>query len=180
MCQALQELDIKSRAAESIVDDWQGPIVDEIESETESAQPSTRLVRLLWPLDQLISLLFEGVECAHRVREACDKINKAMAVDDGESGKLIAIAQTGVESTKRLIKAIRITLMIIDMFKSQGLAIARADELEDCPSVLSEIIDDMEKFSEDVSWEQMGREALSSDELLEIRAHLLSTGQASA
>jgi hypothetical protein len=33
---------------------------------------------------------------------------------------------------------------------------------------------------EDAEWERMGREALSTDELLEIRAYLLATGQASA
>lgn len=180
MCQALQELDIKSRAAESIVDDWQGPIVYEAETTTKAVQPSAHFVRLCWPINQLVGLLLTGVECARRVREECDKINKNEAAEEGEAEKAIAITRTAVDSMNRLTKAIRIALSIIDMLKSQGLQVNRAEELEGCPAVLSLIIEDLERFAEEIGWEDVNKRALPLSDFKALAAHLVETGKATA
>lgn len=59
MCQELHDLDIQSRAAESIVEDWRGPIVRE-----DAAKNDTRAI---WTINELVALLLRAVELSRDV-----------------------------------------------------------------------------------------------------------------
>jgi hypothetical protein len=177
MCQLFQELDIQSRAAESIVGDWQGPLV-KVAGAPDSAMDVT-LVRSVWTINELISLLLQGAGLARRVPEICADLKK-QNVDGGDSAKVVATARGFVGSIQRLSKAVRIALSILDMFKSQGLSIERASELEECQLALAKISDEVGRISEDMEWEELNRRALPLAEFKELAAYLTETGKASA
>ena len=62
MCHELRDLDIQSRAAESIVEDWQGPIVCE-----DAANSDIAATRAIWTINELVALLLRAVELFHNV-----------------------------------------------------------------------------------------------------------------
>lgn len=178
MCQALHELDIQSRAAESIVEDWQGPIVRQGDADA-AVNNDVAVTRVVWTITELVSLLLNVVELARRVPGQCAEINKRQAVEQGESADVITTVRGFVVSMRRLERTIRAALGILDLFKSQGHSIARADELNACPLELSEMIDKVARFAEDLEWEELDKQALPLAEFKELAAHLLETGKAS-
>lgn len=181
MCQTLHDLDIQSRAAASIVDDWQGPIAGDSQTSGElTAQSGAALVRSVWTINELVALLLHAVDASHGVPEICAEINKRQAVDDGHTEKVVATIRGFVVSMRRLDRAIRAAINIVDMLQGQGLSIARADELLECPVVLSEIIDEVVRFSEDLEWESLSKQALPLSEFKELAAYLVEAGKASA
>lgn len=181
MCQTLHDLDIQSRAAASIVDDWQGPIAGDSQTSGElTAQSGAALVRSVWTINELVALLLHAVDASHGVPEICAEINKRQAVDDGHTEKVVATIRGFVVSMRRLDRAIRAAINIVDMLQGQGLSIARADELLECPVVLSEIIDEVVRFSEDLEWGSLSKQALPLSEFKELAAYLVEAGKASA
>ena len=180
MCNALHELDIRSRAAESIVDDWQGPIVTEDDASSGTGtQSESTLVRSIWTINELVALLLQvvGIRAAFPISAA---VNIRQAVDDGESEKVVATIRGFVVSVSRLDRAIRVALNIVAMFREQGHSIKRADELAECPLILSERIDELVRFSEDIEWERLDKQALPLAQFKELAAYFVETGKASA
>ncbi|HET6881423.1 MAG TPA: hypothetical protein VFI31_14770 [Pirellulales bacterium] len=181
MCHSLHELDIRSRAAESIVDDWQGPIVTEEEGSLRSGSLcEPELVRSVWTINELVALLLEVVDVSHGVHKKCAEVDIKQAVEDDESEKVVATIRGFVASVSRLDRAIRVALNIVAMFREQGYSIERADELAECPLILSERIDEVVRLSEDIEWEQLNNQALPLAEFKELAAYFLETGKASA
>lgn len=155
----VKELDIQSRAAASLVEEWQAP---------------DKVIRAVWKLEDLIKLLVHAADIANDVRNG-------MANRNGEADEQLAASAAYVlASLMRLKKAADGALHVIEMFDSQGYSIDGSTELRQCVEALPGVIADAEAFAEALEWKQLEQTAISSDRIRAVAEYLNSTGQASA
>jgi hypothetical protein len=181
MCTAFQELDIRSRAAASIVDDWQYTILPHAESDETRGDKGRKQVKSVWKLDEVIELLVDATKHSAKVPEICNTIKLETSADDGESSAILSQIEAFSGSLRRLNKAINGAISILEMFESQGIKLRRTSaELRECLGEIDNMLAYVENFREALEWEQLERTAVSSDRILAVADYMRSTGQASA
>jgi hypothetical protein len=180
MITVLQELDIKSRAVVSIVDDWQGPVASGTASDLFAAKEGSRPVRSVWKLDDIVDLIIQTVEAAGRVPGLCDAIDKDKAIADREVENIISTLDGVAKSLELLARAIATAVSIVEMFESQGIRVARANDLRECSFKFNGLVNHLHQFSEALGWDDLNRRALSSEEFKQLTQYLIETGKASA
>jgi hypothetical protein len=156
----LQDFDVHSRGVAMLVEDW------------EAKQPA---VRQTWKVEDLLTLVVDAVAAAADVQAASLKA--------AEPPLTVADRISRLAYFLRLIEQLMTSAGLIEdrvcMFESDGYAVANADRLRLAISRLSEIIGEVRTALEQAEWEELDQQALSTQELLEIRDYLRATGQAS-
>lgn len=164
MC-TLKELDVQSRAAVSLVEDWQG--------EHEA-------VREIWKLEDVIELIIAAITGSEEVRARIIDPNRGR-IQNAEPRKLLLYTLSyALEAIRRLTVAVDGVARVIAMFESQGYDVGRASELKEKRKVLSDIVKSIESFHEELEWQDLELTAPPSSTIRAVADYLESTGQASA
>lgn len=158
----LHELDIQTRAATALVEDWQGP---------------HRVVRAIWKLEDVISFLVTNIASAHGLQ--CTFANQDGA-DEAEHKALTDRLSYFLESLERLRNAAQGVLRIVEMFESEGYPVAKSDDLRTSLGALPQIIQQVETLHENLDWKALEKELIPNERLLKVHEYLSSSGQASA
>jgi hypothetical protein len=164
MC-TLRDLDVQSRAAVSLVEEWQ----------REHAT-----VRFIWKLQDIIGLLLEALSGSLEVRECVAAGDGGEVADSHEREKLIPRIAYFLDTLKRLQAATESVLGIVSMFESEGYPVESADKLREKRAAIPEIIREVDAFREELEWMDLEKTALPSATIRAVADYLASTGQASA
>jgi hypothetical protein len=161
MMPTLQDFDVRSRGVAMLVEDWEA---------------KHAAVRQTWKVEDLLRLVVDAVSAAAEVyADSLKPVVTAIALAD-------RISQSGY--FLRLLEQLMTSASLIEdrvcVFESEGYAVAGADRLRRAISRLSEIVGAVRAALEEAEWEELDQQALSTQELLEIRDYLRATGQASA
>lgn len=164
MC-SLKDLDIQSRAAVALVEEWQTPHT---------------IVREIWKLEDLLELLVCATDAAMGIRAKIANRNGTPAIEGELAYQLAPMTAYLLESLQRLKQAVDGAMHVVEMFESQGYSIENSSELRRRVSVLSDLISDIEAFTEALEWQELERLAIPSDRIRAVADDLKSAGQASA
>ncbi|HEX5446413.1 MAG TPA: hypothetical protein VFW87_21525 [Pirellulales bacterium] len=164
MCN-LRELDVQSRAAVSLVEEWQG--------EHEA-------VREIWKLEDVIELITTAINGSEGVRERV-LAHRGGSVKDAEQRKVLLYTLSyTLDAIRRLTQAVDGVARVIAMFESQGYDVGRAAELKGKWKMLADVIKALESFNEELEWRELELTAPPSSTIRAVADYLESTGQASA
>jgi hypothetical protein len=158
----LHELDIQSRAAAALVEDWQGP---------------HKVVRAIWKLEDVISFLVTNTASAQGLQRTFAEQEGA---DEGDHKALTDKLSYFLESIQRLRSAAENVLRIVEMFESEGYAVSKADDLRTSLGILPQIIEQIDALQENLEWRRLEKELIPNERLIKIHEYLSSSGQASA
>lgn len=157
----LQDFDVRSRGVAMLVEDW------------EARQAA---VRQTWKVDDLASLVVDAIAAAAEVRAA----SRNQAVPGQSLADRIGKLAYFLRLLDQLMNSANLIEDRVSVFESEGYAVDNADQLRQAISLLSEMISDVRSDLEEAEWQELDQQALSTQELLEIRDHLRASGQASA
>lgn len=164
MC-TLKELDVQSRAAVSLVEEWQG--------EHEA-------VREIWKLEDVIELIITAITGSEEVRARIINHNHGRILSGEPRKVLLYTLSYALDALRRLTVAVDGVARVIAMFESQGYDVGRASELKEKRKVLPDIVKSLESFHEEVEWQELEHTAPPSSTIRAVADYLKSTGQASA
>lgn len=158
---SLQEFDIRSRGVANLVDEWEVHHAD---------------VRKVWKVEDLIGIALLVIEKAKELH--------AYYAEHGEfptpAGTL---AEKGdfdyfVHLLRQLLRAATRIEDRASVHESEGYSVRRADELR---TGIREIAAFVEAYDAEArEWNELDKQALSSDDFKALTAHLIATGKASA
>lgn len=146
MC-TLRELDVQSRAAVSLVEEWQ--------REHEA-------VRAIWKLEDVIQLIVAASRGSVAVRERVVARGEERVADAKARQTLICTITYFLDALRRLRAAIQGIVPVVSMFESEGYRIESAKDLREQQAILPDIIKDVEGFQESLEWEELEDTAIPS------------------
>lgn len=164
MC-TLKELDVQSRAAVSLVEEWQG---------------EHKAVREIWKLEDVVELIITAVNGAEQVRARILEHNGGPVQSPEPRRVLLYTLSYALDALRRLTEAVDGVARVIAMFQSQGYDVGRASELKEKRKALPDIVKSLESFHEDLEWQELELTAPPSSTIRAVADYLKSTGQASA
>ncbi|OYV95156.1 MAG: hypothetical protein B7Z73_02550 [Planctomycetia bacterium 21-64-5] len=157
----LQDFDVRSRGVAMLVEDWEA---------------KHAAVRQTWKVEDLLKLVVDAVSTAADVHAA--------SLESGAPPLTLADRISKLAYFLRLLEQLMVSASLIEdricVFESEGYSVANADHLRQAISRLSEIVIAVRAALEEAEWQELDQQALSTQELLEIRDYLRATGQASA
>lgn len=164
MCN-LKDLDIQSRAAVALVEEWQAP---------------QKTVRTIWKMEDLIELVVRATDAARDMQNKIAHRDGKPLFDGENEHDLKSMTAYLLESLQRLKQAADGAMHVVEMFDSEGYSIERSAELREAVTILPALIVDIERFAEALEWEELERTAMPSERIRAVADYLRSTDQASA
>ncbi|MGH7192919.1 MAG: hypothetical protein ACREJM_05200 [Candidatus Saccharimonadales bacterium] len=152
---SLHDFDVRSRGIADVVEVW---------NSQETA------VQTIWKPADLIAASMDLVNAADQIRDRvrlngshCDAVEVVVPIYFHGLLQRLKGALTAIEGR----------------VGAQGLSMNQRTDLRQAVELLSEILADLARSAEAADWEQLNREALTTQELLDVRAYLRESGQAS-
>jgi hypothetical protein len=142
----------------------------------EDWQARHMAVRQMWKVEDLLKLVLDAIAAGIEVHENAETTELPQPALSAQISKLAYIL--------RLLEQLLCSAALLDdrvsLFESEGYNIANAELLRQAIDRLSGIIRGVRGSLEEAQWQELDEEALSTQELLEVRDYLRSSGQASA
>jgi phosphoglycolate phosphatase-like HAD superfamily hydrolase len=181
LCEALHDLDVKSRAAFSIVNDWRGPICEKEQVDDLQPTASPSPVQTVWNVTDLFKFLVEALKGSRSILATCESISPKKSVEEGESREMRGLLEAYMEMARRLSSAVSGFISILTQIEDQDgkLAIVSSNTQKYLEE-LTKAIEFAEHFSQCLEWEELNSQALAPSEFKRLAAYLLETGKASA
>lgn len=179
LCDALHDLDVRSRAVVSIVNDWKEATSEQKKGDKSQPAESQSSVETVWSFPDACKLLIQTLESSRRIVDICKSTPPKKLVDEGESGQVRASLQEYLKSTGRFRGALSDFISLLNRLTVEG-AKSAAVAVQGVLDALTEATKFVEEFLELLEWEELNRQALSPGEFQQLAAYLLKTGKASA
>jgi hypothetical protein len=179
LCDALHDLDVRSRAVVSIVNDWKEAAGEQRGLEESQPIDSSSSVQRVWNFEDICRLLNQALESSQGIIDFCKYASPKRLFDEGESSQGRAMLQEYLKITERFRGSLPDFISVLNRLASQEAcaAIAPVQRIMD---ELLERIKCVEHFLELLEWEELNRQALSPSEFKQLAAYFLETGKASA
>ncbi|HUY37011.1 MAG TPA: hypothetical protein VMV69_30110 [Pirellulales bacterium] len=167
MCR-LREFDVRSRAIATLVDDW---------------RLQQAIVRSIWKLDDLLKLAIEAVDSASKLD--ANGFDREFGAQGGTSEAQVDRDQATdaleyfVAGLRKLTSSVNTIDEWVGIFEHEGHQLENATAFRQSSSSLAGVVAKHEAAI-DAQWEELDRQSLSSEEMLEGAACLRSSEQASA
>jgi len=167
MCQ-LREFDVRSRAIATLVDDW---------------QLQHAIVRTIWKLEDLLTLVIEAVDSASKLD--AKRLDREFGTQGGTSEALADLDQATdvleyfVAGLRKLTSSTKTIDEWVGIFEHEGCQLENATAFRQSCALLASVAAKHEA-TVDAQWEELDRQSLSSEEMLAVAAYLRSSEQASA
>jgi hypothetical protein len=162
----LRELDIKSRGAAALVDEWW--------------EGEHKIVRTIWRIEDVINLFIDAAEAALDVQKQMGILDGRTIPNDQLREGLICSTAYFLNSIERLRKSSDDAERAVQLFESQGFHVEKAAQLRAAISTLPTIAEATEAFLDKLEWEGLEKELIPTERLVKIGQFLHESGQASA
>lgn len=133
-------------------------------------------VRRTWKLQDLIQLVVDAVSAAIEVQQSL----VTQTLQPCEPSEATRNVGYFLQLSEQLLVSAGLVEDRVSVFESEGHSVESADSLRQSVSRLAQIVGELRAVVEEAEWHEIDQQALTNDELLEIRDYLRSSGQASA
>ncbi len=162
----LRELDIKSRGAAALVDEWW--------------EGEHKIVRTIWKIEDVINLFIDAAEAALDVQKQMGILDGRTIPNDELRDGLISSTSYFLNSIERLRKSSDDVERAVQLFESQGFHVEKSPQLRAAISTLPTIAEATEEFLDKLEWEGLEKELIPTERLVKIGQFIQESGQASA
>jgi len=179
LCDALHDLDVRSRAVVSILNDWKEATGEQGGLKKSQPVDSSSSIQRVWSFEDICELLDQALESSQSIVNFCKYASPKRLFDEGEASQVRDMLQEYLRVTERFRGSLPGFISLLNRLANQEANSAIAP----VQSALDELIERtkcVEQFSELLEWEELNRQALSPAEFKQLAAYLLKTGKASA
>jgi hypothetical protein len=158
----LQEFDIRSRAIATLVDDW---------------KRQEAIVRTIWTLEDLLELAIQAADSANELDQEFGQAGPTFRSGE-ECDRASDALEYYVAGLRKLGSSVTAIDAWVGLFESQGYKLDNTRAFRRSCSTISELTAKNEAALE-AAWNELDRQALSTDEILEITADAQTSSQTS-